>query len=281
MAKVDRIYKLESKEDFQEYLKLIIEHSYKCLDRYKMYHREIEDECLNILKTNGINIEKISVQILRDLLENLDGEQGSKLMGIKVEFKKYTDLRSKIIPDSSKLVNLLGDRTKEAVSYLKFRDELKKFDSTILNELNEDLQATLNKLYQSRNLMHHVTDSQLISQQEYRKKQKEIFGGLIYKPEDGIITINKYNYVEIGWILELYITSCSSIQMFKEVIQQMKKDYSVLIGKSMRIERAFLDVLPFNYAQISHNAIKHNIEGPKKFDIEGNIKNVVVPLRQV
>ncbi|EHK2440915.1 hypothetical protein KCL46_000936 [Clostridium perfringens] len=165
---------------------------------------------------------------------------------------------------SNYLLNLLGDETKTAVSYKLFRNILEKQTKKgqldfQLDKLEPEIVTLLNEIRNMRNWSHHVPQSLFNSQIEYMEKVSKIPPSLVeaqFSQSD--IYVLTWEYHEIDWLKELHEKSIQNYEMFSKVFQRMKKDYSKLIGKSIRINRE---------KQIIARPHKFNLISEKSFDI--------------
>ncbi|GEM_PF-1956461 len=171
---------------------------------------------------------------------------------------------------SSYLLNLFGDETKTAVSYKQFRNTVEKrvkkgqLDFQ-LDELESDIITLLNDFRDMRNWTHHVPQSILNSQVNYMKEVTGYPADFVeFNFSQSQIYVLDWEYHDIMWIKELYENSNSYYAMFSKVFQRMKKDYSKLIGKSMRIIREQQkDARPHGYKLIAEESFSINM-GKKK-----------------
>lgn len=222
MSQNYKYFALEKKEDFIEYLLFLIRHTQIYMKQYKRYLKEMEQ----IIEKMGLRENPLK----------------------KIEPELYEDFRNKISTPGDKLLNVLGDETKSAISYRKFRvivkRKMKKNNLNIgLEELPEEIWNILKELNISRNWGLHIPESLLVAEIEIRKMcEKE--KGIVYKRNYNPIKNTVFNYYEGGWIVDLY-EECTKLHSgFSIVFQQMKRDYSKLIGESMRMENAVFDVRP-------------------------------------
>lgn len=144
---------------------------------------------------------------------------------------------------SNYLFNLFGDETKTAVSYKQFRNIIEKkvrqgHQEFQLDELESDIVNLLNEFRDMRNWSHHVPQSILNSQLDYMKEQAGLPSDFVdFNFSYEIIVVLTWEYHEIAWLYELHNNISIQYQKFSKVFQRMKKDYSKLIGTSVRIIR--------------------------------------------
>ncbi|PWX08373.1 hypothetical protein ACSW93_06395 [Clostridium perfringens] len=165
---------------------------------------------------------------------------------------------------SDYLLNLLGDETKTAVSYKQFRNVIEKQKKHEqldfqLDKLEPEIVNLLNNIRNMRNWSHHVAQSLFNSQIEYMEKVSKIPKPLVEAQfSQADIHVLTWEYHEIDWLKELLEKSTENYEMFSKVFQRMKKDYSKLIGTSVRISRE---------KQMIARPYKFNLISEKSFDI--------------
>lgn len=195
------------------------------------------------------------------------------ILDLEEELKKYDENVKTIRTDiyhrhserieclSSYLFNLFGDETKMAVSYKQFRNIIEKkakqgHKEFQLDKLESDIVNLLNQFRDMRNWSHHVPQSVLNSQLDYMKEQAGLPSGLVeFNFSDEIIAVLTWEYHEIAWLYELHSNITKQYQEFSKVFQRMKKDYSKLIGTSMRIIREQQSIpRPSDFRLIAENS---------------------------
>ncbi|MED4461872.1 hypothetical protein [Metabacillus fastidiosus] len=271
MVKV--FYDFETKQDFIDYLGLLIEHLQKYLMRYKYYRTEIEEICLEKYKEIKPEAEGISVDLILELLKEENYSEERKRFKL-FPYYKYIKLSDMLNFINLKILNIIGDRTQEAVSYMKFRDKVKAFnkktcsDLIELDELTQDINEKLNKCNKSRNYLAHIGDSVFIAQMEYRNKQLKDFEknlGLDFsKSLKNKIIVNRYDYADVEWIFNLFIEYKRALPIYLSIFQQIRRDYTKLIGETVTIETFTDRILPFDYADISMNSIDMQLTARKR-----------------
>lgn len=245
MSKDYKYFALDNKENFIIYLKFLIEHTQIHMRSHKRYLKEIAE-----------------------VIEKMELREDKKK---KIDSTIYIDLRYKIMKPQDMLLNLLGDETKSALSYRKFRvlvkRKMKKNNLDLgLVELSDEMWHLLKEFNIWRNWGLHMPESLLVANIEVQRitaKEKNI----VFKKEYNPIKNTVFNYYEAGWIISLH-EECSNIHNgFSKVFQQMKKDYSKLIGESLRIEDSVFDVRPLedmNIPKISGDIQRNKYDGNPK-----------------
>lgn len=259
-------YKLETKDDFIDYLRLIIEQMQKYMWRYKYYQKDIEKSCLAIIR--GLKLELELDLPLGEVIEALYDDPEYSTIRSKAKpypYYKYVEATERLKYVNLCILNLIGDKTKDAISFAKFRksiDVLQKSNKGLsfsLDELSISLKEKINECYRARNLQAHLPDSRFIAQKEYRLKQiKEFhneFGIDLTKVPKETILVNKYEYVDIEWVFSEYLQSIHNQKIYSSIFQQMRRDYTKLVGKRTVIETINNEVLPYDYSIISYNSL--------------------------
>ena len=259
----------QNKDDLIIFLNLIIELTTRHFNRYKDYY----DELLNlateqISKISGVEKENITedniAEVIRKYIATDDFRNNHE--EFKYKYLEYKSIDDKISNVQGQILNLLGDRTsKGGVSYWRFRDEYnkmikkKQIDLPILMEFSDEFNKTLNDLYKARNYSHHMTDAKFIEWKNYREKQLIEAGYKLFQvwPSE-MIEINRYEYVSIEWIWQLLLAQINFKREVKKVLMHMKKDYSILYGKSIRINTKPMDVMESSHFEISINGLKRH-----------------------
>lgn len=129
--------------------------------------------------------------------------------------------------------------------------------------MNDELAFHLNEFNRLRNWQNHVPESLLTSEISLIDK-----GVLLEHPKNPI-EVYYYSYVSFDYFKDLYTTSVAFCEVARVLHQAVKKDYSLLIGESVRIERVFIDKVKtlehFNATKMSAK-----IQGLKSNDINEN-----------
>lgn len=270
MGNDPKVYEFKNINDITIYLNLMIELTIKHYSRYKDYFKELEDLYLNkISNITNLNIEEIKSSSLEALLENKEifNKYINNRKNYKIKFYDFKSFEDKLNTPKLILANLIGDRSKNAVSYLGFRDRIDKFNKTFgdkkieLQELDENKKRILNDLNKSRNYEHHITDAKFIEWKNYREKQLQLFlqeMSTVVKWPSNEIVVDKYEFVEIEWLMQLYSANKNFKDNIETILQQMKKDYSKLIGENIQVTQKQKDILPLKTFEISLDGIRRH-----------------------
>jgi hypothetical protein len=223
------MFPLNNKEDFIVYLQQLIIRVDIRLQRYKRYLDEISKDMLKyeLLKKENVLIP-------------------AKL------YEEYTDLFGNT---QKHLVNLIADNTKSAMSYLKFRKiaEKQEFGLVKIDNFTTELINDINVL---RNWSLHAPESMLVA-------EREVLGNISFKMPYSLIEIPIFEKYEGIWLVSLYLEADGLYRRIRHIFQQMKKDYSFLINKSMEICHRDLNVRPFDKMSIDVPAISMQIQKGK------------------
>lgn len=183
----------------------------------------------------------------------------------KIETAIYQSYAERIECLTMYLCNIFADETKNAASYRQFRKVIdKKYekgnDEFKLEPLEKDILKSLDQMREQRNWGHHIPQSLLASQENFMVNEQnvsqELFDGLF---SDYEVYVSIWEYHDIEWLVDLYVSSQSAYNDYRKIFQQMKKDYSYLIGKHMRVSRIKEpNPRPFRFTQISKDSLKAN-----------------------
>ena len=207
MTKNSKLYTFEDKEDLIVYTNLIVELIVKHLDRHKRY--------------------------VVELGKFLEGKEF-------VKYEEYKAIEDKMNTPQNYLLNLFGDQSKNAASYFRIRSVMKKKAEAFgfeYKELDQETREIMNQLYLKRNYEHHFTDAKIMEWGLYRKEQVKSYPNFKWPSE--IISVNYHEFLRIEDARKNYVRAKSLQNSFEKLLQLIKKDYSILIGKSMRIQRDF------------------------------------------
>ncbi|MBR5565350.1 MAG: hypothetical protein IKW08_04195 [Roseburia sp.] len=205
-------FTINSKNECIIYLQNIIAVAVKCIENHKRYIRELE----SIVK---------------------EYEPGQN-----IPYQRYSDMQNKISNVESYLLNLFGDGQSISISYFKFRKLLFKLaknnpDMDIqYHIMSEQEQQVLDHFNLSRNWNNHIPESLLTSEIEMIKQGEAL--GHSKNP----IRVNIRNYVTYEYMFDLLEASENFHLRARMMLQSAKKDYSLLIGESVRIQKVYLDV---------------------------------------
>ncbi|TBX59081.1 hypothetical protein E0M27_04655 [Bacillus mycoides] len=216
MAKEDKQYEFREKEDYIIYLNELIIKTDIHIESLKRYLVELDRYILSI------DIDK----------------------GVRIDYKVYTDFFMKPQYSHMYLLNLLGDGQKVSMSYFKFRNVVVKNRKKKGNlgfefrELDSRVDELLTKMNLKRNWQNHVPESLIIAKQKLVKNHECNFN-------KNPIIIEDFKYCSLEYFLKLYISNAEFLDEVLVIYEEMKKDYSNLIGENVEILRPEIDT-PFN-----------------------------------
>jgi hypothetical protein len=217
-----KVYALETKENFILYLRQLIISTHVQIK----YHQRYIDELRGLIELNRFDNHPTK----------------------KINPYMYIDINNKIGNVSNKLLNLIGDQTNTAMSYLKFRVLAKKRMGNGLDlgltDLTSDMWGILRELNEWRNWALHMPESLFTAELELLEKAMNDRTIEVNPMPNNPIKITEFNYYEAAWLIDLLKETESMHDGFSKSFQQMKMDYSVLIGESMRVEYRRFEVRP-------------------------------------
>lgn len=206
--------------------------------------------CLQRLKTYNSQTKKILEQY----------EVGSRIPHEIYEVEK--DKTGNVV---CYLLNILGDGQKSSISYFKYRQLAGKLikqsvEGVGLVPFTEDTKRLIGDFNKMRNWQNHIPESLLTSEIELIKE------GKLLPHTVNPIALNLSLYVTYGYMKDLYDSNVSFCEAARKIVQMCKKDYSLLIGESVRITRNYrkkpVDVDSFEFVKMSSDVqgINGNIE---------------------
>ncbi|MDU9050215.1 MAG: hypothetical protein Q3M30_15320 [Candidatus Electrothrix sp. Rat3] len=144
---------------------------------------------------------------------------------------------------------MIGDETRIAVSYRKFRKILNKNKSELnieIEQLPENELQILNDFNQHRNWGLHIPESLLRQKREFLKIDEKV----IEKYKNNVV-VPYYDYFEIKY-LEMLNSEVKDVLSGINIIEQrIFKDYSALIGEKFSVEIEQQQVKPYALMKIA------------------------------
>ncbi|UPK45470.1 hypothetical protein [Paenibacillus pabuli] len=213
MSKDSKGFPLVCKEDFIYYLRDIIATTARYLIRLKRYIKELEE--FNESKDLNDDISK---------------------MALTIEYESFFD---KIRYVETVLMNLIGDKTKQALSYNKFREiadkRMSKGLELNLEKLSDEMKKNLNRFNNWRNTNLHIPLSLLSATRELAEhrvaENPELFGHIPNNP----IYVDQYEFQYSSLFIMMLDSNKEFYGNLRKMHQQMKRDYSKLIGESVYV----------------------------------------------
>jgi hypothetical protein len=267
MSKDPKVYEFNNVNDFIIYLSLLIELTIKHYRRFNSYFKELEKYTFKKFnEITEVSFEEIKEIGIESLLEKNEIYLKNKDK-VELKYVDYKNIEDKLFTPKKLLLNAFADRTSNGVSYWKFRKEIEKksknnkeFDFG-LQEFDENMRYIINELSSARNYEHHFTDAKFIEWRQYREQQinDSLKQGFYNKWPSENIEIYVYEFLDIELLWQLYFTSKESNESFSQLLQQMKKDYSKLIGKQMSVYyKKIRKQSPTSVLEISINGINRH-----------------------
>lgn len=160
-----------------------------------------------------------------------------------IETELYESLSDKTKAIFYYLFNLLGDETKTAVSYRKFRKSLLKntgrLGISIPRFTNEEAQVS-NSFNRHRNWGLHIPESLLVSKKKFLNANDEF---IMQRSKE--IPIPQFQYFEIKYLHQLHEEVLSVLRSVSLLEERMHKDYATLVGDSFKIYPDVIKVKPY------------------------------------
>jgi hypothetical protein len=208
-----KIYKFREKEDYIYYLSQIIADTVKYKERLKRYLLEIN--------------ELIECNLEAEIIE-------------AVVYESVSDKSKAIL---YYLFNLLGDESKSAVSYRKYRKLLVKGSPCLgvhFDKLtNEEVQVS-NSFNQHRNWGLHIPESLFTNQRQIH----DITGIVIDKNKE-TIPVEIYEYFDIQYLTSLKTELEDVVSNIEVLENRMMQDYLKLAGVHFQVSLFHIKVKPY------------------------------------
>lgn len=136
------------------------------------------------------------------------------------------------------LLNILGDAQSTSISYFKFRKQVmksaKKGDEDIqFTPFSDEIQDLISDFNRMRNWMNHIPESLLTSEIELIRE------GKFFPHTKNPIELNINQFVTYEYLQDLYNENIGFYEAARKLVQMCKKDYSLLIGESVKITKVF------------------------------------------
>ncbi|MCD8403916.1 hypothetical protein [Tenacibaculum finnmarkense] len=199
-----KIFRFNEKTDYIYYLSELITDLIQKKDRLTKYHSEIEF----IIKNNP-NAKFISSEL----------------------YESISDKTNRLF---QYLFNLIGDESKKAVSYRKFRKILYKQRNQLnitLEQLTQDENKILSDFNSLRNWGLHIPESLYLQKRVFFKLSSDFINA-----NKNIIPIPQYDNFEIEFLIKMEDEIGEVLECCEKILNRMKTDYSSLIGQEFKIE---------------------------------------------
>lgn len=228
-------FPLSNKQNCIVYLYKIITSSELCMDTFKEYNKE----------TKYI----------------LDKYKDHSLIPANI----YQDVCHKTYDVMSYLLNLLGDAQTSSISYFKYRNQIQKrikkgLTDIPINDLNDEVNALIAEFNKARNWLNHIPESLLVAEMDLINQGK---ADISFDP----VTIIHHNYATLEYFEHLYLSNIEFCQQARKIIQAAKKDYALLMGKSITYRRIYTDK-PFDISRAEAAKKSAKIQGLSSKEID-------------
>lgn len=190
--------------DYIFYLSELIIDSINNIEKLESYHKEVDYN----LATN-IEVKYINSEI-------------------------YESISDKVNRRFQYLFNLVGDESRKAVSYRKYRKVLYSKRNVLkikIEKLNEKEQEILNDFNKLRNWGLHIPESLYSAKKQFFKMDSSFI-----LENKSTITIPTYDYFEIKFLSQLSKEISEVLESLKIILNRMKSDYALLIGDQFKVE---------------------------------------------
>lgn len=228
----EKYFSIENKKDCIIYLQRIIATSEQCLFRLKRYNNE-----------------------LHNILQKLNKSE-------TVPYNLYASEMDKTSNVVSYLLNILGDFQKSSISYYRYRDLIEKklsknnTEGIQLTPISDDVRTLLKKFNQTRNWFNHIPESLLNAEIQLIREGKAA------PHSKNPIELNLHEFATYELLEDLYHTNVAFYEEARTLVQMCKKDYSLLIGETMRINKVFLQE-PADVNRLELGKLSADIQGIK------------------
>ena len=218
----NKTFSLTTKEDYIFYLNEIISDLIQKRDRLETYCNEI-----NLVLKNNPDSKFIQSEL-------------------------YEPTSDKICRLFQYIANIIGDDTKTAVSYKKYRRLLyKNRISLTLNipPLSEEENKILNSFNQLRNWSLHIPESLLLQ----KKSFLTIDDNFIFNNKSSI-PLPIYDYFDIKYLEKLEEEAIQILNLSSVMLEKMKIDYSILTDSTLELIYERNQVKPYLFMEIVENS---------------------------
>tara|TARA_R110002033_G_scaffold52713_2_gene100246 strand:- start:2 stop:625 length:624 start_codon:yes stop_codon:yes gene_type:complete len=150
------------------------------------------------------------------------------------------------------LFNLIGDESKKAVSYRKFRKILYKQRNQLsisLEQLSQEENNILSEFNSLRNWGLHIPESLYMQKKHFFKMDSNFI--MIHQNR---IPIPQYENFEIEFLTKLKQEISDVLECCETILERMKIDYSCLIGGEFKIEYENNLVKPYVFMKAVENS---------------------------
>ncbi len=218
-----KIFMFKVKEDYIYYLSELIIDTIQKSKRLKKYENEIDF----LLKNN----------------------LGKKF--IEAEFyESFSDKTSRLF---QYIFNLIGDETKQAFSYRKFRKILyknKRLLNIELDILTTEEEFIIGEFHKLRNWSLHIPESIFNHKREFFKIDDKFIN-----ENKSIIAVDYYQYFEIEFLEKQKDEINQVLNGVEIVLKKMKDDYSILVGGEVEYKEDLMQIKPYAIMEVAKKSL--------------------------
>ncbi|MGJ4851074.1 hypothetical protein ACH6CV_12575 [Bacillota bacterium Meth-B3] len=210
--KAEKQFALKDKENCKIYLRKIITTAVLCfrsLERFIENGRSTLESC----KTSGTNT---------------------------ISYLVYSDMLRQFNSVEVYLLNIFGDLQESSVSYIKYRQLIKKMlkkgtAALQLVELTDEEEETLVHFNRTRNWVNHIPESMLVAEQDLISK------GIAAPESTNPIEVYFYNHCTVEYFEDLVNSYSRLYDAATMLLNAAHRDYDALLGQKSEIKRVFID----------------------------------------
>lgn len=217
-----KIYMFKVKEDYIFYLSELIIDAIQKSKRLKKYENEIE-----YLLTNNPEKKFIEAEF----------------------YESFSDKTSRLF---QYIFNLIGDETKQAVSYRKFRKILyknKRLLNIEINNLSPDEEFIIGEFHKLRNWSLHIPESIFVHQREFFKIDDDFIND-----NKSIIAVDYFEYFEIEFLKKQKEEIIQVLNGVEIILTKMKEDYSKLVGGKVDYQDDLMQIKPYSIMEVAEKS---------------------------
>jgi|GEM_PF-1265407 len=164
----------------------------------------------------------------------------------------FESINDKVNRINQYIFNIIGDESKKAVSYRKFRKILFKQKNNLkitLNNLPREEVELIGEFNQLRNWGLHIPESLYVQKKAFFKMDSQFI--LTNKKT---IPLPTYDYFEIKFLSEMGREIQEILDALNLILERMKNDYAALIGEDVVLEYEKNQVKPYIFMDAVQNS---------------------------
>ena len=154
------------------------------------------------------------------------------------------------------IFNLIGDETKLAVSYRKFRKRLYKNKAHLalaIEDLSEEETQIINNFNKHRNWGLHIPESLIVQKKDFLKIDYDF----INKHKNNI-AVPHYEFFEIEYLEKLNVETIEVLSELKKLEKRIFKDYRLLVNEPFEVKIEIQQVKPYKIMDIVKSSYENN-----------------------